>query len=142
MLAVVLLGGCGGGGGSGGQRLTRDQYASQADAVCTKYKAKTNALSRPRSLSDLAKVADQVLPLLDDARGELGRLEPPQDEEAAAQAWLDQFDVLVDDVKTIRDKARSGDTEGVQAVAVPALQHNQHANALAAQLGMRVCSKD
>jgi hypothetical protein len=141
VLALVLLGGCGG-GGSSGQRLTREQFASQADAVCTKYKAKTNSLSRPATLSDLAKVSDQVLPLLDDARGELRRLRPPQDEEVTAQAWLDAFDLLVDDVKNIRDKAKSGDTAGVRAAAAPALQHNRHANDLASQLGMTVCSKD
>ena len=141
VLAVVLLGGCGG-DGSSGQRLTREQYASQADAVCTKYKAKTNSLSRPATLSDLAKVADQVLPLLRDARGELRRLRPPQNEEVTAQAWLDAFDLLIDDVKNIRDKAKSGDTAGVQTAAGPALEHNQHANDLASQLGMTVCSKD
>lgn len=141
VLAVVLLGGCGG-DGSSDHRLTREQYAAKADAVCTKYKAKTGSLSRPATLSDLAELANQVLPLLRDARVELRRLRPPQQEEASAQAWLDQFDLLIDDVEKIRDKAKSGDTAGVQAVAAPALQHNQHANELATQLGMTVCSKD
>lgn len=141
LLAAALVAGCGS-GGSKEQRLTRQQYASRADAICTKYKAKTNSLSRPATLSDLAKLADQVLPLLDNARGELRALRPPQNEAAAAQAWLDQFDVILDDVRTIRDKAKAGDSAGVQAAATPALQHNQHANDLAARLGMTVCSKD
>jgi len=140
LLAVGLLAGCG--GGSKEQGLTRDQYAAKADAICTKYKAKTTSLSRPSTLSDLAKLADQVLPLLDNARGELRALRPPQSEQAAVQAWLDQFDLSIDDVRNIRDKARAGDSAGVQAAATPALQHNQHANELAAQLGMTVCSKD
>jgi hypothetical protein len=142
LLALLLLAGCGGGSGSSGPRLTRDQYASKADAICTKYKAKTDALSRPSTLSELADVSDQVLPLLHDARGELRALRPPSDEEATANAWLDEFDVIVDDVKKIRDKAKAGDTAGVQAVATPALRHDRHANELASQLGMTVCSKD
>jgi hypothetical protein len=141
VLAIVLAAGCGG-GGSSGQRLTRDQYAAKADAICSKYKQKTDALSRPSTLSDLAKVSDQVLPLLHDAQGELGDLRPPQDEEATANAWIDQFDVIIGDVEKIRDAAKKGDTAAVQAAAAPALKHDQHANDLASQLGMKVCSKD
>jgi hypothetical protein len=141
LLAIVVLAGCGG-SDSSGQRLTRDEYAKQADAICSKYKHKTDALSRPATLSDLADVADQVLPLLDDARGELRDLRPPQNEEATANAWLDEFDVITDDVKKIRDAAKKNDGAAVQAAAAPALQHNQHANELATQLGMTVCSKD
>jgi hypothetical protein len=141
LLALLLLAGCGG-SSSSGQPLTRDQYASQADAICSKYKQKTGALSRPATLTDLADVADQVLPLLDAARGELRALRPPAAEQATAQAWLDEFDLIVQDVKNIRDKAKNNDTAGVQAAAQPALKHDQHANELAAQLGMTVCSKD
>jgi hypothetical protein len=140
LLALVLLAGCGGGGG--GKQLTREEYASKADAICSKYKRDTNALERPKNLSDLAKVADQVLPILDDARGELRKLEPPPGEQGTADAWLRQFDVIIEDVEKIRDKAKDNDTAAVEALAAPALQHDQHANELAKQLGMKVCSED
>jgi hypothetical protein len=141
LLALVLLAGCGGGGG-GGKPLTREQYASKADAICSKYKRDTNALERPKNLSGLAKIADQVLPILDDARGELRKLKPPPNEQGTADAWLRQFDVIIEDVEKIRDKAKENDTAGVEALAAPALQHDQHANELAKQLGMKVCSED
>jgi hypothetical protein len=140
LLAILLVAGCG--GGSNGQRLTREQYAAKADAICGKYKQKTDALSRPATLSDLADVSDQVLPLLHDARGELGHLRPPQNEKATANAWLDEFNVVIGDVEKIRDAARKNDTAAVQTAAKPALQHNQHSNDLATQLGMTVCNKD
>ena len=140
LLAIVLAAGCG--SSSGGDRLTRDQYAAKADAICGKYEQKTNALSHPATLSDLAQVSDQVLPLLHSARGELRALRPPQNEEATANAWLDEFDTIIDDVQKIRDAAKKNDTAAVQAAAKPALQHDQHANDLATQLGMTVCNKD
>ena len=82
------------------------------------------------------------LPDESENRGELRALRPPAAEQATAQAWLDEFDLIVQDVKNIRDKAKNNDTAGVQAAAQPALKHDQHANELAAQLGMTVCSKD
>ena len=140
LFAVVLVAGCGG-GGSSGERLTRAQYAAQADAICHKYKQKTDALTQPSSLAELAKVADQVLPILDAARGELRKLRPPQNEEATANAWLDEFDVSIADVKKIRDVAKANDRAAVAAAAQPALRHDKHANDLATQLGMSVCNQ-
>ena len=141
LLAVVLAGGCGS-NSSGGERLTREQYAAKADAICSKYTQKARALAKPATLSDLVDVSDQVIPLLHDARGELRALRPPQNEEATANAWLDEFDVIVDDVEKIRDAAKKNDATAVQAAATPALQHDRHANDLATQLGMTVCNKD
>jgi hypothetical protein len=141
LVAAALLGGCGG-GGSSDEPLTAKEYAARADAICGKYKRQTDSLARPANLSDLAKVADQVVPILDNARGELGKLEPPANEQATADSWLKQFDVIIDDVKKIRDKAEDNDSAGVQDLAKPALKHNERANELATQLGMNVCSED
>jgi hypothetical protein len=142
LLATVLLAGCGGGGGGDDQALTREEYAARADAVCGKYKKQTDALARPANLSDLADVADDVIPILENARDELRDLKPPADEAATADAWLDQFDLIIDDVEKIRDKAKENDQAGVQALAQPALEHNNRANELASQLGMTVCNED
>jgi hypothetical protein len=140
LLAVAVLAGCGGGGG--GDALTREQYAQKADAVCTKYKNKTDDLGNPANLSDLADVADKVIPILHDARNELRQLKPPANEEGTADDWLDEFDVIIDDVEKIRDKARDNDTAAVRRLAQPALEHDQKANDLATRLGMTVCNKD
>ena len=133
LLAIVLAAGCGGSGKS---------YAEKADAVCTKYKQKTSVLSRPASLAGLAVVSQKALPLLRSARSELGALDPPETKQATAAAWLDRFDVIIRDIEKIRDAAKANDSAAVRKTAVAALQHNQRANELAAQLGMKVCSKD
>ena len=140
LLATTVVAGCGGGGG--GDALTRDEYAAKADAICAKYKKQTDALDRPATLSDLADVADDVIPILEKARGELRDLKPPADEQTTASSWLDQFDVVIADVEKIRDKAKENDSAGVQKIAQPALDHNNRANALAKRLGMTTCAED
>ena len=140
LLATTLLAGCGGNGGGG--TLTRDEYAAQADAICAKYKKQTDALDRPATLPDLADVADDVIRILAKARGELRDLRPPAGEQATASSWLDQFDVVISDVEKIRDKARAKDSAAVRQLAEPALDHNNRANELAKQLGMKTCAED
>jgi hypothetical protein len=139
-LAVVLAAGCGGGGG--GKPLTRDAYATKADAICGKYTQQTKALANPSNLSDLADVADKTLPILDHAISDLRKLKPPADEQSTVDQWLAQVENLKGDLKEIRDKAKTNDIEGVQAVVPQATRHNQQSNKLATQLGMKVCNKD
>jgi hypothetical protein len=136
---VVLLPGCGGGSG---KPLTKEDYASKADAICGKYNQQVKLLANPKNLSDLAKVADKTLPILDHAINDISKLEPPASEKALSDQWLTQVRGLKDDLQEIRDKAKAGDTQGVQAVVPKATDHNSKSNALASQLGMSVCNKD
>ena len=140
LLAVALVAGCGGGGG--GKRLTRDEYATKADAICGNYTQQTKALANPSNLSDLADVADKTLPILDHAISDLRKLKPPADEQSTVDQWLAQVENLKGDLKEIRDKAKTNDIQGVQAVVPKATQHNRQSNQLAAELGMKVCNKD
>jgi hypothetical protein len=136
---VVLLPAC---GGASGKPLTKEEYASKADALCGKYNEQIKSFANPKNLSDLAKVADKTLPILDQAIGDLSKLEPPASEKALADQWLTQVRGLKDDLKEIRDKAKTGDMLGVQAIVPKATHHNAQSNALAGQLGMSVCNKD
>jgi hypothetical protein len=141
LLAVVLAAGCGGGGG-GGKPLTRDQYAAKADAICGKYTQQTKALANPTNLSGLADVADKTLPILDHAISDLHKLNPPADERSTVDQWLSQVANLRSDLQEIRDKAKTNDVQGIQAILPRSTRDNQQSNKLATQLGMHVCNQN
>jgi hypothetical protein len=139
LVLVVLLPGC---GGASGKPLTKEEYASKADAICGKYNEQIKSFANPKNLSDLAKVADKTLPILDHAITDLRKLRPPASEKALADQWLTQVKGLKGDLQEIRDKAKKGDIQAVQAVVPKATDHNAKSNQLAGQLGMSVCNKD
>jgi hypothetical protein len=136
---VFVLSGC---GGSTGTALTKEEYASKADAICGKYNEQTKALATPKDLSGLAKLADQTLPILDRLITDLGKLHRPAGEKALSDQWLAQVRNLKGDLQEIRDTAKSGDLQAVQAVLPKAREHNSQSNQLATQLGMSLCNKD
>jgi hypothetical protein len=136
---VFVLSSCGGGNG---KALTKEEYASKADAICGKYNQQTKALATPKNPSDLAKLADDTLSILDQAIKDLGKLHPPASEKALSDQWLAQVKNLKGDLQEIRDKAKSGDMQAVQSVLPKAQEHNSQSNQLATQLGMSVCNKD
>lgn len=139
VLTVALLAGC---GGSGGKQLTKQEYASKADAICGKYNQQVKALTNPSNLAELAEVAGQTLPILDKAITELKDLTPPASEKAKVDQWLAQVEKLKGDLEEIRDRAKDKDMQGVQAVVPKAEEHNRRSNALATELGMSVCNSD
>jgi hypothetical protein len=139
-LAIVVLAGCGGSGS--GKPLSRADYASQADAICGKYSQQTKALGSPANVKELGAVADKTLPILGHAISDLKNLKPPADERALADQWITQVGFLLRDLQEIRDKAKAGDLQGVQAVVPRAQEHNTKSNELATTLGMTVCNKD
>jgi chromosome segregation ATPase len=139
-MAIALVAGCGGGGG--GTRLTKEEYASKADAICGKYNRQVRDLSNPQNLSELEKVADQTLSILANAITDLKKLNPPASEQAKADQWLSQVENLKEDLAEIRDGARDQDMQAVQAVLPKAQEHNRRSNALATELGMTVCNSD
>ena len=140
VLVVVLLAGCGGGGST--KPLSKEEYASRADAVCSKYNKQVKALKNPSNLSELADVADRTLPLLDSAISELKKLKPPTDEQSISAQWLVQVQGLKNDLQEIRDRANAKDIQAVQQVVPKAEQHNSRSNELATELGMTVCNSD
>lgn len=139
LLTILFLTACGGGGG---KRLTKGEYAAKADAICAKGNRQTNALPNPSNLSELADVADKTIPILDDAIRDLRKLRPPANEQDTVDQWLDEVEKLRDDLKEIRDKAKDKDMQGIQTVATKAQEHNMQSNALATELGLKVCNRD
>jgi hypothetical protein len=139
LVVPLLLTAC---GGDSGPRLTKEQFASKADAICAKYNQQVASLANPQTLTELADVADNTIPVLQSAIGDLRDLNPPQAEQQTVDEWLDAVEKLEDDLKEIRDEADKGSMKGVQAVVPKAGEHNKRSNELATQLGMSVCNKD
>ena len=137
VVVVGLVAGCGGGSG----RLSKEEYAKRADAVCTKYNAKLKALTRPTSIGALPDYVDKALPLARKGDEELRALKPPKDEEQTAKEWLDQNDSVVGSMERLRDAAKKGDRSGIQTALNEATSANRTANGLARQLGLKVCAQ-
>lgn len=139
LLVAVLVAGCG--GGSGGGRLSRADYAKQADAICLKYNAKLNGIAQPKSQAELAAFVDKAVPLVSDASDRLSELKPPQDEQRIASAWNKANSDVVRALERLRDGAKANDRAKLQAALADGNTANAHANTLARTLGMNACSK-
>ena len=138
LLAAALVAGCGSGGGS---RLSRADYAKQADKICSTYNAKLNALPQPKSQAELSAFVGKAVPLVSDASDRLAELKPPQDEESIANAWNRANSDIVRALERLRDAAKAKDNAKMQTALADGNKANSRANTLAKTLGMDACSK-
>ena len=134
----MLVAGCGG----GGKRLTREEYAAKADAICAESKRRTKPFEHPRTLPQFERSAEKIHSIFEETASELRKLRPPESQQALADRWLESLDVLKNDLERLQERAKERDRNGLQAVAQTAMGHDKRANDLATQLGMRVCNSD
>jgi hypothetical protein len=88
---VLVVAGCGD-GGAAPDRLTKDQFATRAQAICVttdKQLEKAARLSGPHHMSERLFVDTWVAPIIGRAIDRLAALRPPASDEAAVEAMID-----------------------------------------------------
>jgi hypothetical protein len=133
----VLLAGC---GSSGSDRLTRAEYARQADAICARYNREIAALGKP-GRRDVAAYAARAAPIARRTVARLRALKPPKDEEAEAHRWTAANDRIAHVLVNLRDAASHGDRVAAQAAIRSGSALDEQANLYARHLGMKTCAQ-
>jgi hypothetical protein len=140
LAACAVLAGC---GSSGEKRLSKDEYARRADAICARFNRQQPSLPSLQNVTvkKVERLASETIPLVDRTIADLRKLAPPKDEQALADRWIESLRRLRVDAAKIRDRAHANDLAGVAALVGPSQQDERTAERLAAQLGTAVCNK-
>lgn len=137
-VVALAAAGC---GGDDGERLSKGEFLRRADAVCSKYEARLDALGQPTNVKQLRAFADKALPIAKEGREELGELRPPAELEDTYDAWLEQGDEAIEIVERLRDAAADNDQAEIQEIAQDAERADAEANRLAEEIGLERCGE-
>jgi hypothetical protein len=134
---VLLATACGGGGNDA--RLSREDFESQANAICDKYQTQLNHLKSPTSLEEIPDFVDHALAILNKEVAEITALNPPVD----LQTEFDAMIAASNDTKAAADDlsqaARDGDEAAVQKALDEGNAASKKADQIATQLGLDSC---
>jgi hypothetical protein len=139
LLALGLVAaGCGGGGG-GGDRLTQEEFAQQADAICTEYDKKLDDLGQPQTIEDLANMSVKAQSIANEGLSKLRDLQPPEEIETNVNSWLDKFEQQVDMIDELVEAAQSGDQTKLEQISAQGQDAEAEAQKQARAIGLKEC---
>jgi hypothetical protein len=133
---VLLATGC---GGSGGGRLSKEDFQSQANAVCAKYQKQLDALGTPTSLDEIPALVQQALGILNKEIDEVAALNPPEELQSQFDALIAETNKTKQAATDLSDAAKSGDQAAVQKALDEGNAASDKADQLAGQLGLDSC---
>jgi hypothetical protein len=138
--AALVVAGCGGNGG-GGDRLTREEYASQANAICADFKRDVDALEAPQSFEGVVEYAEKARPIFDEHLGRLKDLSPPEELEDTVDRWLATGDRARQRLDDLEAAARDRDERRFAELQAELAREDRESDRLARQVGATTCAE-
>ena len=135
---VLLVSACGGGGG--GERLSKEEFQSQANAICAKYEKQLKALRSPTSLEDIPDFVDEAVAILDKEVDEISALNPPGELQSDVDKMIAASNRTKAAASDLSDAARDGDQAAVQKALEDGKAATGEADDLATNLGLDSCN--
>ena len=137
ILVFALVPACGGGGGN---RLSKEDFQQQANAICKRYDAKIAALGNPTSPSDIPDFVAKGIPLIQQGLAELRALRPPAELQADYNRMLDETERAIPAARKLSDAAAKQDAAAVQEALQEANAADQASDRIATKLGLSDCA--
>jgi hypothetical protein len=136
---VLLLAGCGGGGDD---KLSDDDFRSQANALCVAYSKKVNALPDPGGYAELADYAAQAHKALVVALDGLKDLHPSDTLKDDYAKWLASAGRSLERVDQLEQAANAKNDAEIQRLSAAANAEDVRADRLATRIGIAECAND
>ena len=137
VFVLLFASACGGGGGD--TRLSREEFESQANAICAKYQKQLNALGTPSSVEEIPDLVEQALAILNKEVAEIAALNPPTDMQTEFDAMIEASNNTKAAANDLSQAAKDGDQAAVQKALDEGNAASKKADQLATQLGLDSC---
>jgi protein-tyrosine-phosphatase len=137
--AVLLLCSCG--GGSSSKRLTKEQYAAKADALCAAFNTQVKAIGTPKTMTAILASFDKILPLDKKLIADVKKLNPPANEAAAAKRVVTLGDEQATRVADLIAAIKAKDMTKMNTLIAAGNANQKESKALFTQLGVTECQK-
>jgi hypothetical protein len=142
LAAVLALLGAACGGGDDGDRLSEEEFRTQANAICEEYDAKIAEIGSPESPEDIPEFVEQGIPVIEEGLAELRALNPPAELEEDYNAMLDETEKAIPAARDLSEAAAEGDAEAVQEAIEQGQRADEASDRFATELGLDACASE
>lgn len=135
--AVLAAVGCG-----GGNRLSKAEFTTKVNGLCSKYETKIDAATRDvgDSPAEIGKAVDKAIPIFDEALADFDAVKPPKDLDSRYDDWKKTNDEQLKAIKALGAAAKKNDQQGAQSAVARLDTLNKDSSRLANELGLKRCA--
>jgi Tfp pilus assembly protein PilP len=135
LAVLVLAAGCG-----GDDRQSREEFVSQAEAICENFDQRVNELDEPESADDVKRYVNEVRPVIEDGLSELKGLQPPAEFEEQWDELVAQNDASLEALDDLAQAAEDGDEALFEEITQDASRRDEASDRIAQELGLQKCA--
>jgi hypothetical protein len=136
VLAVLVLGaGCGGDEG-----LSREEFVSEAEAICDEFDQRVNEVDEPKSPADVERYVNEVRPVVENGLNELRELQPPEEFQERWDVLMARNDEGLEALDDLAQAGANGDEARVQEISEDAARRDEESDRIALELGLEKCT--
>jgi hypothetical protein len=141
---LVVAAACGGNGEGGGEaaeaeRLTKEEYIAQADAVCQEAENRFDELGDAQTIEEAAALGEEAVTIGEDQLEQLRAVRPPAEDEATIEEAYDLLEQQLAVARDLVEALREEDQAAAQELIAEGERLNEEADAIAAEYGLQVC---
>jgi len=134
---AILLGGCGG----GSKRLSKEQFAAKANALCAAFNKQVNAVSTPTTDAEALTSLGKLLPLDRKLVTDIKKLKPPASEEASVKRLVALGEEQAVRVADLIAAVKAKDKVKLNTIVSEGDANDKESKALFKKLGLTECAK-
>lgn len=135
--ATLVLGGCGG----GGDRLTKEEFAAKANALCGEFDKANKAAGNPSDVKGAIAYFEKLIPLYKKEIGGIDKLKPPADEEKSVNRIVALGNEQVSRAEKLLAALKKGDVTLANKLVEEGNTNSTESRALYRKLGITVCAQ-
>lgn len=137
--AMLVLSGCGGGGGD--KRLTKEEFAAKANALCTDFNKANSAAGNPSDVKGAIAYFEKLIPLYKKQVEGFGKLKPPADEETSVNRIITLGNEQATRAEDLVAALKKGDMTKANNLVAEGNTNSKETKTLFTELGATVCAK-
>jgi hypothetical protein len=139
LVLALAAAGCGGGGG---KTLSKEEYSTQLNKICSDLNARQKAIGEPSSIDELVQKGPQLNDAFQKAIDQVGGLKPPDELKAAHERFLSLGKQIHSKIDDLLDAAKKKDQAKLQQIGTSIDPLNKESNRIAStQLGAPACAQ-
>jgi hypothetical protein len=134
---LIFVSGCGGDDG-----LTREEFISEAEAICEEFDQRVGEVNEPASADDVERYVNEVRPVVENGLNELTELQPPEELEEQWNELVAMNDESLEALDDLSQAAANRDEARLQEIVEEASRRDSESDSIAREIGLENCGGD